>query len=295
MKIYDCTTFYNEEMMYDLRLNILDKFVDKFIVTEATYSHSGNKKKLNFNINNYPKFKDKINYIVIDKSPPDLITLDNNKDNFSIKRRNSLKRIELSYNAMREAVSDANAEDIIILSDNDEIPNLNGVNFENSKESIFIFKQKMFYYKFNLYYDLISWFGSKACRKKNLISLSWLRNLKNRKYPFWRLDTMFSKTKYMKVKIISDGGWHFSNVKTPEGIEEKLSNFGHHDEYELSGLNLKKIEEMVSKKKVYYNHFADKSVINKYHTSYQLKKADINTLPKYLKDNMDKYNEWFDH
>ena len=66
MKIYDCTTFYNEEMMYDLRLNILDKFVDKFIVTEATYSHSGNKKKLNFNINNYPKFKDKINYIVID-------------------------------------------------------------------------------------------------------------------------------------------------------------------------------------------------------------------------------------
>ena len=72
-------------------------------------------------------------------------------------------------------------------------------------------------------------------------------------------------------------------------------NFGHHDEYELSGLNLKKIEEMVSKKKVYYNHFADKSVINKYHTSYQLKKADINTLPKYLKDNMDKYDEWFDH
>ena len=295
MKIYDCTTFYNETMMYGLRLNILNKFVDKFIVAEATYSHSGDKKKLNFNINDYPKFKDKINYIVIDKNPPDLIALDNNKDNFSNKRQNSIKRIELSYNIMRQAVSDAKPEDIIILSDNDEIPNLHEVDFENLKESIFIFKQKMFYYKFNLYYNLIPWFGSKACRKKKLISLSWLRNLKNKKYPFWRLDTVFSKTKYTKVKMINDGGWHFSNVKTPEEIEQKLSNFGHHDEYELSGLNLKKIEEMVNQKKVYYDHFADKSIVDKWHSSYQLKKVGIDMLPKYLKDNLDKYNEWFDH
>ena len=66
MKIIDCTSFYNEHMMYEVRLNVLKDKVDKFIVTESTYSHSGKKKKLNFDINNYPKFKDKIKYIVID-------------------------------------------------------------------------------------------------------------------------------------------------------------------------------------------------------------------------------------
>lgn len=62
MKIYDCITFSNERILYNLRLNILDKFVDKFIVIEANYTHSGNKKKINFNINHYPNFKKNYTY-----------------------------------------------------------------------------------------------------------------------------------------------------------------------------------------------------------------------------------------
>ena len=73
MKIYDCTTFYSENMMMELRFNILDKFVHKFIVVESKFSHSGKKKRLNFDINNYPKFKDKIIYLVIDHEPKDII------------------------------------------------------------------------------------------------------------------------------------------------------------------------------------------------------------------------------
>ena len=79
MKIYDCTTFYSEHMMMDVRFSILDKYVEKFIVTESTYSHSGKRKKLNFNINNYPKYKDKIIYLVIDKEPNDLIETEKDK------------------------------------------------------------------------------------------------------------------------------------------------------------------------------------------------------------------------
>ena len=45
MKIFDCITYFNEPMMFDLRLNILDKYVDEFIVCEANYTHSGKKKK----------------------------------------------------------------------------------------------------------------------------------------------------------------------------------------------------------------------------------------------------------
>ena len=60
MKIFDCTTFYNEKLLMDIRFNILNDYVDKFIVVESHYSHSGNKKNLNFKIEDYPKFKNKI-------------------------------------------------------------------------------------------------------------------------------------------------------------------------------------------------------------------------------------------
>ena len=46
MKIFDCTTYFNEPLLFELRLNILDKHIDKFIVCEAIYTHSGKKKKL---------------------------------------------------------------------------------------------------------------------------------------------------------------------------------------------------------------------------------------------------------
>ena len=67
--------FFDEEMLLDLRLNIMDKYVDKFVITEATYMHSGRPKKLLFDINKFSKFKDKIIYNVVDKEPPDIETI----------------------------------------------------------------------------------------------------------------------------------------------------------------------------------------------------------------------------
>ena len=209
MKIVDCTSFYSEHMMYEVRLNILKDKVDKFIVTESTYSHSGKKKKLNFDINNYSKFKDKIIYIVIDKEPEGIVIENNNP---SMQRSNSLKRIALSYDESLKALKDFSDEDLIMLSDNDEIPNLNSSQFNKSQKEIILFKQLFFYFKFNLLYDRMFWIGTKACKKKKLKSLSWLRNIKLKKYPFWRLDTLFSETKQINLDIIKDGGWHFTNL-----------------------------------------------------------------------------------
>ena len=73
MKLYDCSLYYDEDLILNARLNILNKYFDKFIICESKYSHSGRKKKLNFNINNFSEFKDKIIYIVSDKEPNDLI------------------------------------------------------------------------------------------------------------------------------------------------------------------------------------------------------------------------------
>ena len=134
MRIFECTTFYSEHLMMDIRFHVLNDFVEKFIVCESTYSHSGKKKKLNFDINNYPKFKDKISYIVIDEEPGDIIGLKNGLAKPHEKRSDSLKRINLSYDYMIKAIDKASDDDLIILSDNDEIPNLKSKQFKNSNK-----------------------------------------------------------------------------------------------------------------------------------------------------------------
>ena len=293
MKIYDCTTFYSEHMMLDVRFHVLNDYVEKFIVTESLYSHSGQPKKLNFDINNYPKFKDKIIYLVIDQEPDNLIKIENTKEHQGLKRINSLKRIELSYNYMMKATENLANDDLIILSDNDEIPNLNSKQFKQSNKNVFIFKQLFFYYKFNLLYDLMPWFGSKACKKKSLKSFSWLRNLKSKKYSFWRLDTYFNENKLINLEIIKDGGWHFTNKKTPEELYIKMSNFGHHNEFELSGLTVEDLRKKIDDGVVFYNHFSDQADQNKWNYDYKLKKINIDLLPKYLQDNSEKFKEWF--
>jgi len=293
MKIYDCTTFYSEHMMLDVRFHVLNDYVEKFIVTESLYSHSGQPKKLNFDINNYPKFKDKIIYLVIDQEPNDLIKIENTKEHQGLKRINSLKRIELSYNYMMKATENLANDDLIILSDNDEIPNLNSKQFKQSNKNVFIFKQLFFYYKFNLLYDLMPWFGSKACKKKSLKSFSWLRNLKSKKYSFWRLDTYFNENKLTNLEIIKDGGWHFTNIKTPEELYIKMTNFGHHNEFELSGLTVEDLRKKIDEGVVFYNHFLDQTDQNKWNYDYKLKKINIDLLPKYLQDNSEKFKEWF--
>ena len=278
--------------MLDVRFNVLNEYVHKFIVVESNYSHSGRKKKLNFDINNYSKFKDKIIYLVIENEPEDIIKSDNITS--EIKRMNSLKRIDQSYNYMIQGIGEASEDDLICLSDNDEIPNFNSSYFKNSNKDIFIFEQLFFYYKFNLLYDLIPWYGTKACKKKKLKSFSWLRHLKNKNYPFWRLDTYFSEYKQRNLKIVKNGGWHFTNIKSPADIYEKLSNFGHHNEFDVSGVTINDIERDIEKRIVNYNHLADQKTIDKYNADYKLKVIDDNLLPEYLVLNKKNLKQWFD-
>ena len=290
MKIIDCTTYYSEDLMLDVRFNILNDYVSKFVIAESKFSHSGKEKPLNFDINNFPKFKDKIKYLVIENEPNGI---NKNNDSTSVKRMNSFLRINQSYDFMMSAIKDESDNDLICLSDNDEIPNFESESFKKSNKDIFIFKQLFFYYKFNLFYDLMPWYGTKACKKK-LISLSWLRNLKNKQYPLWRLDAIFSKTKQTNLQIVENGGWHFTNLKTAEEIHTKLSNFGHHNEFDVSGVTVKDIQECIDNRIVNYNHQADQSEDNKYTANYKLQLIEDKILPKYLINNKQNFKEWFD-
>ena len=291
MKIIDCTTYYSEDLMLDIRFNILNEFVDKFIIVESKFSHSGKPKPLNFDINKFQKFKDKIEYLIIENEPEGIVK--NIENSSEIKRKNSLLRIEQSYNFIMNALNDVNENDLVCLSDNDEIPNFNSKYFKNSNKDIFIFKQLFFYYKLNLLYDLIPWYGSKAAKKKNLVSMSWLRNLKNKKYPFWRIDTLFSMIKYQNIFLIKNGGWHFSYMKTAKNIEKKLTSYLHHREYDLEPLGENKIQNMINSRKPVYDLRVDMKK-SKFEGGDELVVSGIDELPNYIKNNLDKYKDWLD-
>ena len=282
--------------MLEIRFNILDKYVDRFVVAEAKYSHSGEKKKLNFDIKKFPNYKKKIIYLVVENEPENIIyekSGDKSIEKTEHMRKNSIKRIAHQRNFLINGLNEAKSEDYIFYSDNDEIPNLEKFDFENNKKNILIFKQKLFYYKFNLLCDRVDWYGTKGCKKKELISFSWLREIKAKKYSNLRLDTLFSRIKYSSVEIVDDGGWHFSQLKTPKDIETKLLNQEHHDEYRVAKKHLPDVSDLVKRKVIVYDHKA-KSSDYKFSKEFKLKTLSLNHLPLFLQKNVNKYSEWFD-
>ena len=288
--------FFDEEMLLDLRLNILDKFVDKFVIVESSYTHSGKEKKLIFDINKYSKFKKKINYIVLKDPPKGIEEINNNDNEGEISRKeilNALKRENLQRDTIFNGLNDADKNDWIIISDLDEIPDLSNVNFNNIKNKIIFFKQKVFYYKLNLELKNLRWIGTKACRKKYLKSPQWLRNLKDKIYPKWRVDILFSEKKYSDIFFIENGGWHFSFVKKPEDIEKKLKSYLHHREYDIDPVGIDKIKNLINSKSVIYDHRVDQTQY-KFGGGQKLEKIDLDFLPRYISSNKEKYLDWLE-
>ena len=296
MNIYDCFMYFDEDLLLDLRLNMLNKYIKKFVIAEATYTHNGTKKKLNFDINNFKKFKDKIDYLVVDSRPNNLLNFVSGEPEHKKGEKlilNGMARDYFQRENLIRGLSDAKEDDIILISDLDEIPNLSNLNLTNISDKIIIFEQKMFYYKLNLLYENYFWYGTKACRKKNLISPQWLRNVKAKKYDKWRLDLLFSKKKYSDIFFVKDGGWHFTYLKTPENLEKKLLNFAHHYEFEKSGLNIGDIRKFMEEKRVVYDHNVDQKSY-KWSGKSKLKKIQKKFLPQYINSNLDKYKNWLE-
>jgi beta-1,4-mannosyl-glycoprotein beta-1,4-N-acetylglucosaminyltransferase len=288
--------FFDEEMLLDLRLNILDKFVDQFVIVESSYTHSGKEKKLIFDINKYSKFKEKINYIIL-KDPPEGIEEINNGDSEGeISRKeilNALKRENLQRDTIFNGLKDADKNDWIIISDLDEIPDLTNINFNNIKNKIIFFKQKVFYYKLNLELKTLRWIGTKACKKKHLKSPQWLRNIKDKIYPKWRIDILFSEKKYNDIFFVENGGWHFTFVKKPEDIEKKLKSYLHHREYDIDPVGVDKIRNLINSKSVIYDHRVDQAQY-KFGGGQKLEKIDLEFLPRYISSNKEKYLDWLE-
>ena len=286
--------YYDENVVLDIRLNYLDKFVDKFVIVESQYAHNGEKRKLLFNINNFKKFSKKIIYIILRKEPDNLIKI--NKNDFSdsnpIKVLNAVKRENFQRNFILKGLKSAEKNDIIIISDIDEIPKLDKFNFKIVSNKIYFFEQKYFYYKLNLFDPKKTWYGSRLCRFDKLLSPQWLRNLKTKNYPLWRLDLIFNKKKYFNNIFIKDGGWHFSYLKKPNDIKKKLKTYLHHVEYELNPISVKRIGTIIKNKKAIYDLNLDQRINNRFSTGSKLKKFKFNQLPDYIKKNKVRFKKW---
>ena len=296
MKIFDCFMYFDEELVLDVRFHHLYKYVDYFVIVESEFNHKGEKRDLNFDINKFSKFKDKILYLVKNNQPQEINEIseadsENDKNNKYI--INAAYRENSQRNFIMEGLKEANDEDIILVSDVDEIPKIDNIDFNNIKEKIFLFKQDMFYYKFNLSIPNFKWTGTKGCKFKNLKNPQWLRNIKDRKYPFYRFDTYFSENKYISIKIVDDGGWHFSYLKSANEIEHKLKSYLHHREFDLQSISIKQIEEIIKNKMAIYDLKADKTA-NKIGTGVKLQNFDKQKLPRYIQDNEILFKEWID-
>ena len=247
---------------------------------------------------NFQKFKDKIIYIVVDKQPQDLFKIDDSDNDKHDTRGqklvlNGYKRDNYQRQMAQQALNDVEPEDWILINDIDEIPNLKNVDMKNIKNKLLIFKQQIFYYKFNLLYPAVSWFGSRACKKKNFLSPQWLRNTKHKKYPLWRLDIFFSKRKYNDIAYVNNGGWHFTNIKSPEDIEKKLLNYTHHDEFNKSKLKIEDLRKRIKEKKIIYDHSVDQTK-NKWDSDVTLSTVKLSDMPDYLRENYKKYVNWLE-
>tara|TARA_B100000780_G_C21049225_1_gene421285 strand:- start:282 stop:1151 length:870 start_codon:yes stop_codon:yes gene_type:complete len=288
--------YFDEEVVLNVRLNTLDKFVDYFVIVESKFTHKGDPRDLRFNHKKFEKFKNKIIYLIYEEEPKE-IEIINSNDNEGEKSRkyifNAAYRENGQRNYIQKGLVHAKENDMILISDVDEIPNLLNVNFNKINEKIILFKQDMFYYKFNLYLPNLIWTGTKGCKKKHLLNPQWLRNVKDRKYSFYRIDTIFSKNKYKSIKYIDSGGWHFTNIKTSKEIEYKLKSYLHHREFDENPLTVKQIDEIIKNKIAIYNLNVDKSA-NKFESGNKLQKFEFEKLPVYIQKNKYSLKEWMD-
>ncbi len=268
MKIFDCFSYLDEDFLLNLRLKILNDYVDYFVIIEGNKTWQNNKKNLNFKIEKFKEFEKKIIYIPVLDMP------DGN---------NPYLRENFQRNAILRGLDNANGEDLIIISDLDEIPNPQKIEIFDKKKRFAVFKQLHFYYKLNLQSQKNPfWYGSRICVKKYLKSPQWLRDLKFKKRGFWRID------KYRLNNILENGGWHFCNLKKPEDLLYKYKNLCEtNDPYHFKEkidekyLKLDKIKEMMNQEKdiLGRNDKFNRITVDK-------------SYPKYILENISDFKEW---
>ncbi|MCT7520067.1 glycosyltransferase family 17 protein [Aliarcobacter cryaerophilus] len=272
-KVYDCFTFFNEMDLLEIRLNELDEVVDYFVVVESTRTFQKKDKPLYLNLNDerIVKFKDKIIHVVVDDFP-------NFFTHFRVPKTWDYENHQ--RNAISRGLMNAKPDDIIIVSDVDEIPNAKKLADNINLNKPVVFQQRFFYYFLNYIMtkatsessiiqknNMIYWRGSVMIRYKDFTSAREVRNLRND----------------LSMTQIEEGGWHFSYIGGIDAIISKLKSFSHAKEAKQL-LNNVDDKERISKIISQGNDLFDRDM--------SFKPLPLSeSFPKYLIDNINKYEK----
>ena len=273
MKIYDCFTYCGEDLLLKIRLESLFNQVDKFIIIEGNRFFNGETKSKLFDINKFEKYQNKINYHFIEDYPEHI----GNNWEYEFYQRNQIKR----------GLTDLIDEDVILISDVDEIPKLDNKNYLKYDSAVFM--QNMYYYKFNIhYYNGLKWNnkwpGTKSCKFKFFESAQNVREFRNKDIPKWRIDQRINR------HLERDGGWHFSYLMNENDISNKLKRFDHEINHLLKNKEYNK-DKLANLKNI---NLRIKSLKDPYdREDVKLKKVSIDhSFPKYILENMSELNEF---
>ncbi|MEN4909951.1 benzoate transporter [Rahnella bonaserana] len=236
--IYDCFLYYDEDMLLDIRLHTLDSVVDKFVIVESLYTFTGKKReKLNFDIEKFIKFKDKIIYVV-NYTQPKFYDHEFLSNSSTVKAGESdpWENETIARNSIMRGLNDANDADIIIVSDVDEILRPDAIKLFRHRNLCTTVHMDYFNYKFNVQVMNPDGTPRKAVLPKMVTFKTLknfffgqpdlLRNVKRRGNPIRDSWLRWNWLKY-RTKTICDGGWHFSWVMTDRRISEKMSTISH--------------------------------------------------------------------
>ena len=273
MKIYDCITYCGEDLLLKIRLETLYNNVDKFVIVEANKYFNGKVKPQLFNFKLFEKYSDKLEYYFIEDLP--------NYNGYNLEYEIFIK------NQIARGLKNLNDEDIILISDVDEIPNLQNEKFKSFDSAVFL--QKMYYYKFNINVSDGLKFKNKvpctkSCKFKFFKSFDQVRKFRVKNIPWWRFDQKIKR--YIEL----DGGWHFSFLMNSEGVRSKLSRFEHEISH-LKGKENYDMDSLMDIKKIEKNILDLKDPYERDHI--KLKKVNIDeSFPEYIFDNKKKLKEF---
>lgn len=261
--IYDTFMFFNELDLLEIRLNELDKVVDKFVLVESPFTYSGKKKPLFFQLNKrrFSKFLHRINYVLIEDIGDRSLLQDDVAD-YLPKCTEYLKRENIQRNAIMKGLTHAKNNDLILISDLDEIPPPQTVvklSKAIKKGEVYGFKQKVYYYYLNLLSNETI-MGTKMTRFENI---DFPQNIRQAK----------------KFTLIDPGGWHFSFLGGVERIKQKIDAY-FHQEY-----NTPTVMSQIP--------FFVENRLDIFERPYEYTEVPIdNSFPKYIQENKDKYNKY---
>ncbi len=266
--IYDCFTFFNEFDLLEIRLNELDSVVDKFVLVEATKTFSGLEKPLYFENNKqkFERFLDKIIHVVVDDYPD--MSGDWVIENY---QRNAISR----------GLVNCKDEDVILVSDCDEIPNPKAILDNKDKLGLKIFEQNMYYYYFNLKASSKWLAGTRMLFYKDLkngfddvdnYSKTVIKELNNGTTP--------QKVRHInKGLLIKNAGWHFTYTGGVDMIVKKVKSYSHFRE--VPNIDKNKIERKIRCGNARFN------------SDMFLFPVEIDTtFPKYIYDNKNNYKDF---